>query len=83
MIKYEIKKMQTSWMGDHGFKYQTVSKSDLNKHLNEEWSLHRKKYFIITHLLDWWLSLNTDQKIKIIGIIIGIILSILGWLVFK
>ena len=85
MIRYEIKKYTPSEYGvlkDKKF----VKKSNLKEYLNNDWILIRKKYFIITHFLDWWRSLNTDQKISIIGITIGsiitIVLSIIGWVYF-
>lgn len=60
------------------FEYKIVSKSELNKHTKDGWTLHRKKYFILTYFLDLWLSLNTDQKIAVIAILTASLIGVVA-----
>ena len=80
MIKYEIKrgKKPSGNFIMAGYDFKTIKKSDLKRHLSDDWVLVRKKYFIITYLSDLWSSLNTDQKITIIGISIGALIAVIA-----
>jgi|TARA_R110000796_G_C14446672_1_gene422937 hypothetical protein len=79
MKKYEIKRIpKIDGFIMTEYEFITVSKSELKNHLNKGWVLHRKKYFIVTYLLDLWLNLTTDQKISVIAIITGSVIGILA-----
>lgn len=83
LVRYEIKRhVQNPPDPDFAiigfFDTKIVFKKHLNKYLSEGWYIHRKHYLLWTPFRDWWLSLTTDQKITIIGIIIGSIISIAG-----
>ncbi len=68
MIKYELKRMpKVDGFVMMNFEYKTVNKSEVEKLKKEGWILHRKKFFIVTYLFDFWRNLNTDQKINIIA----------------
>ena len=75
MVKYEIIKYSPSDFGVLKDK-KIVKKSNLNKYLNDDWILIRKRYFILTHFLDFWLGLNTDQKINVIAIITASVIAL-------
>jgi hypothetical protein len=88
MVKYELQRSKKP-IGNFvmvGYDIKIIKKSELEKHLKDGWIFVRKKYFIITHFLDFWRSLNTDQKISIIiftiGSIITIIIAVIGWIYF-
>ena len=79
MIKYEIRRIpKVDRFVMFEYEYITVSKPELKKHLNNGWELHRKKYFIVTYLFDFWRGLTTDQKINVIAIITGSVIGILA-----
>jgi hypothetical protein len=77
MIKYEIRKIpKVDGFVMFEYEYITVSKYELKNHLNNGWELYRKKYFIVTYLLDLWRGLTTDQRINVIAIITGSVIGI-------
>lgn len=86
MIKYEITRYKFDGFSGVTTERKSIKKSKLSKYLNDDWILVRKRYFIITHFLDFWRSLNTDQKINIIiftiGTIITTALAVIGWIYF-
>ncbi|QXP70705.1 hypothetical protein H0I29_00985 [Polaribacter sp. R2A056_3_33] len=70
MIKYELKREKKSdgWMVMIGYDFITVKPSELQKHLDDGWTIIRKKYFIITSFLDWWATLKNGEKIAFFGV---------------
>jgi hypothetical protein len=79
MIKYELKRMPiVEGFVFFDFECITVKKSDVEKLKKQGWTLHRKKYFIFSHLFDLWQSLNTDQKISIIAIFTASVIGIIA-----
>jgi hypothetical protein len=76
MIKYEIKKIPyVEGFVMNEFEYKTVSKSELQSFLKNGWSLHRKKYFIVTNFIDWWKPLSLGNKIAIFAILIPVLMA--------
>ncbi|WP_417887948.1 hypothetical protein [Zunongwangia sp.] len=83
MIKYEIKRSKQS-VGNFipvGYDFKTIKKSELDSHLNNGWSFIRKKYFIITSILDWWKTLKNGEKIAFFAIIVSAFVYSFFWLV--
>ncbi|CAM1366678.1 protein of unknown function [Tenacibaculum soleae] len=79
MIKYEIKRSKQP-VGNFipvGYDFKNIKKSELDSHLNSGWSFIRKKYFIVTSILDWWKTLKNGEKIAFFAIIV----SVFVWLV--
>lgn len=79
MIEYEMKRIpKVEGFVMTEFEYKIVSKSELYKYAKDGWTLHRKKYFILTYFFDLWLSLNTDQKIAVIAILTASLIGVVA-----
>jgi hypothetical protein len=61
---------------------QIVSKKKFNQLVKEGWTLIRKEYFILTPLQDFWLKCDNSNKVKILGISLASLISIIA-LFFK
>ena len=66
MIKYEIQRPKQSVNGFimMGYDFKTVRSSELQNHLKDGWKIVRKRYLIITSFIDWWNTLNNNEKIS-------------------
>ena len=76
MIKYVIIKYTRDEYGGNLSEVKTVKKSELKKHLNNGWYLHKKLIPLITPFLDWWKPISLTNKIAIIGILIPTIVAV-------
>jgi|SRR5690554_8005912 len=76
MIKYEIKTIPKSNKWILNYKHKTVSKSELDNYLKQGWTLVRKKYFIITPLLDLWRPISLENRLSLIRALIPAVLAI-------
>ena len=81
MIKYEIKipvfENIKGIVRKTGFDFKTVNKKQYKEFIEKGWTLHRKKYFIITSFLDWWKTLTSGNKIAVFAIIIPTLVAVL------
>jgi hypothetical protein len=76
-MKYIIRKDTPDGFGGNNSETKTIKKSKYKLYKNDGWYVLKKKIFIITQFSDWWRSLNTNQKISIIGIIIASITALI------
>jgi len=77
MIKYQIRLDKPDGFGGSTSETKKIKKSKLKLYKNQGWYIVSKEYFIITHSSVWWRSLNTNQRISIIGIIVASITAII------
>ena len=79
MIKYIVVKYNSDGFGGVTSETKTVSKSVLQKYLNNEWVILEEIIPIITPLSKWWNKFTTNQKISIIAIILPLFFGGLKW----
>ena len=73
MIKYKIKKTQTSKSGNIFTFNETIKKSELDYHLKNGFVIVKKIIPVITPVSDWWNKFSTGNKIAILAIVVPII----------
>ena len=80
-MRYIIKRIPVleSWVF-MDYEYKTVSSNELSNFLKEDWEIHRKEYFIVSYLLNFWNSYDRDKKTDIVLIFVS---SLLGYVVGK
>ena len=79
MIKYEIIRYSSDGYGGSLSKTKLVKKSELQKHLDNDWFLRKKIIPIITPLKDWWKPISFTNKVAIFGIILTAFLTLFLW----
>lgn len=80
-MRYIIKRIPVleSWVF-MDYEYKTVSSNELSNFLKENWKIHRKEYFIVSYLLNFWNSYDRDKKTDIVLIFVS---SLLGYVFGK
>lgn len=80
-MRYIIKRIPVleSWVF-MDYEYKTVSSNELSNFLKEGWEIHRKEYFIVSYLLNFWKSYDRDKKTDIVLIFVS---SLLGYVFGK
>ena len=80
-MRYIIKRIPVleSWVF-MDYEYKTVSSNELSNFLKEDWEIHRKEYFIVSYLLNFWNSYDRDKKTDIVLIFVS---SLLGYVLGK
>ena len=82
LIKFHIQKIkpENKRVGKYNivdvFDFKTVGFIDYRKYKRKNWTLNSIEYFIFTRFYFFWKSLNISNKIAIISLIIGCIITI-------
>lgn len=83
MLKnYLLRKPKRSdWMIMVGYDFKTVKKSEVSNYLENGWEFIEERYIYFSDFKDWFEKSELSNKLAIISLIIGSLLSIIFGLI--
>lgn len=76
MIKYKIKRYESTSTGARITFNETIKKSELNWYLENGWTISEKIIPAVTPTLKWWNKFSTDQKLNILNFLIPSLIAL-------